>query len=86
MCSTILHAAKDFREVVRKDLCVPLARAKAVVVASEKRLAERIRRALGEDGGEPSDTAVALGVEYAAGKAQRMHSKRLKKSARQKKY
>ena len=64
----IVAAAVDLKRAVQDEIMAELAQHKAATVATSTRLAKRIRRALGDDGGiEVSDTT-ALGIDFSCGR------------------
>eukprot|EP00973_Karenia_brevis_P065605 9121577-Karenia_brevis.AAC.1 len=85
----LIAAAIDLREAVHQDIKAELATAKAATVATSDRLAKRIRRALGVDGGCDVDSTAALGIDFSCGRQRgrvkmRSLSKRLRTVASRK--
>ena len=66
--SALIEAADDMVEVIEEQIKARIAIDKTAVVSSSNHIAKRLRKALGENGGQAMYGAVALGVDYCAGK------------------
>ena len=66
--SVLMEAADDMVEVIEEQIKARIAIDKTAVVSSSNQIAKRLRKALGENGGQAMFGAVALGVDYCAGK------------------
>jgi len=64
----LLEAAGDLKFAVNHDIMADLAVAKAAVVASNRVLASKLRRSLGEDGGVEVACTPALGIDFSCGR------------------
>jgi len=67
----LVSAAVDMRAAVQDEIKAALATHKAATVASTTRLAKRLRRALGQDGGAECESTPALGIDFCCGKLHR---------------
>eukprot|EP00973_Karenia_brevis_P013141 1782636-Karenia_brevis.AAC.1 len=71
LAARLVEACSDMKFAINVEIKANLAEAKAATVASTAKLARRIRRALGQDGGAECETTEALGIDFSSGRAYR---------------